>query len=160
MDITFSSLPPGGKSTHRKEDEIQQSLWAWLALVKADKGGLSLQDFAYMVPNGTYLGGGSPKARARYIAKLKSMGFRPGVSDIVLALPRHGYHGAYLELKKDPGSGWGLREEQAEWLQRMWSVGYWVSVCRGFEQACEDVHRYLEGLDPRDAVQKRLNIRA
>lgn len=158
MDIHFSNSQDIGKSIRPSEDKIQQALWKWLAYVKVGKG--SAQDHAYMVPNGTYLGGGSPKARARYMAKLKSMGFKVGVSDIVLAYPVAPYAGAYIELKKDAGQGWGLSQDQVDWLQSRWAVGYWVTVSRGLEQSCEDVQRYLNGLDPRDEVLKRLDIKA
>ena len=130
-------------------------VWEWLAYVKI--GPLSLQSFTYMVPNGTYLGNGSRAGKARYMAKLKSMGFKSGVSDLVIALPRGSYAGAYVELKRKKGGT--LRQEQKDFLCLMWAAGYYVTVSRGFDEACEDIQDFLNGKAPRTLVQKRLDIK-
>lgn len=156
MDIRFSNSQRTGKSIRPKEDKVQQALWQWLATIRVGDG--VAQDHCFAPPNGAYIGGGSLKARARHISKLKSMGFRTGVSDLVMAYPVEPYHGAYIELKRDPGEGWGLSDDQVAWLRSRWAVGYWVTVSRGLDQGMEDVRRYLKGLDPRDEVLKRLDI--
>lgn len=155
MDIHSSNSQPIGKSINPKEDEVQQDVWKWLAYIPV--GPLSLQSFTYMVPNGTYLGSGSRAGKARYIAKLKSMGFKSGVSDLVIALPRAHYSSAYIELKRKKGGT--LRPGQKDFLRLMWAAGHYVTISRGFDEACEDIQDYMNGKPPRSLVQKRLDIR-
>lgn len=108
-----------------------------------------------MVPNGTQLAGGRQR-RAQYMASLKAQGFRPGVSDIVIAYPTHNYHGAYIELKRDPAAYKGpkalataLRPEQRDWLERMDAVGYWTAVAYGVDDFKRLVESYMAGKSPR-----------
>jgi len=107
-----------------------------------------------MVPNGQYLNT-TPARAAAYISKLKAMGFRNGVSDIVIALPMHGYHGAYVEMKSGTGTA---TTDQKDWLRLMWRAGYWATVSKGFVQAKEDVELYLAGEKPRPAIFQLLDI--
>jgi hypothetical protein len=85
----------GGKKSPQSEAEVQKQCWAWLLGVAVQPhsskqwGGAVLQDFSYMVPNGTQLAGGRTR-RAQYMSSLKAQGFRPGVSDIVIAYPLWG----------------------------------------------------------------------
>ena len=46
--------------------------------------------------------GGSIKS-AREGAKFKRMGVRKGIPDLFLSIPAYGYHGFYIELKKQGG---------------------------------------------------------
>ncbi len=116
---------------------------------------MNLQDFSYMVPNGTQLAG-SRNRRAAYMASLKAQGFKVGVSDLYISYPAKGYHGAYIELKRDPGAYTGpkalrtaLRPEQRQWLELMGGVGYWTGVAYGFEDFQRHVKNYLAGISPR-----------
>jgi len=102
-----------------------------------------------MVPNGTELAG-SMAGRARYMASLKSQGFRTGVSDLVIAYPMHGYHGAYIELKRDRKAYGGpaaiasaIRNEQKTWLLLMREVNYWTAIAYGLDEFQESVRSYL-----------------
>lgn len=158
--ISFSSTGSGKKS-HPKEADVQKLCWDWLAYQKV--GSRSLQDYCYMVPNGTQLGG-SRKRRGQYMASLKAQGFRPGVSDIVIAYPTmdvdmggdiSGHHGAYIELKRDRESYGGpaavasaVRKEQLEWLRLMYTAGYFVYVAYGFDDFKRGVEIYLAGETP------------
>jgi hypothetical protein len=114
-----------------------------------------------MVPNGTQLAG-SRVHRAQYMASLKSQGFRPGVSDIVIAYPIWGqiagrciWPGAYIEMKRVREAYKGpaalkaaIRREQVEWLELMESVGYWTAVSYGAEDFKTLVSSYLKGESP------------
>lgn len=86
------------------------------------------------------------------MASLKAQGFRPGVSDLVIAFPVGDSHGAYIELKRDKDSYGGpaavasaIRKEQKGWLRLMESVGYWVGVAYGLEEFKSLVRSYLAG---------------
>ncbi len=108
-----------------------------------------------MVPNGTQLAGGRNR-RAMYMASLKAQGFRTGVSDLVIAVPSGGYHGAYIELKRDVRAYKGpaaikaaVRVEQKEWLVKMEEQGYWVAVAYGCEDFKSIMRSYMRGESPR-----------
>lgn len=157
----------GGKKSPQSEAEVQKQCWAWLGTrqcVPENVLSKPLQDFSYMVPNGTQLAGGRTR-RAQYMSSLKAQGFRPGVSDIVIAYPLWGtvaghciYAGAYIELKKDASSYGGpkaiksrrtaVRPEQRDWLELMSDAGYWASIAWGFEDFKLLVNSFLRGESP------------
>ncbi len=147
------------------ESEEQKAAWKWMATypvgghyTRADGTVVipTLQDYSYMVPNGTQLAG-SGQRRAIYMANLKAQGLRPGVSDLVIAYPIWGevsqrclYAGAYIEMKRVreayPGPAalkLAVREEQKEFLLLMKSVGYWVAIAYGAEEFKGLVKSYL-----------------
>lgn len=157
--VTISS---SYKRTGQKEAEIQKDCFWWLASIPA--GDDTLASFTYMVPNGTQLGG-SHRQRAVYMSSLKAQGFRSGVSDLVIAYPvrfpnsfNQCWHGAYIELKKEPSAYGGpkataarknaIRLEQRDWLKRMSSVGYFASVAWGLEDFKRLVGLFLAGEKP------------
>lgn len=155
--MTSLSFTNTGSKILPKEVDIQKACWEWLStVVLTDHKARRLQDYAYMVPNGTQLPGNA----VRYMASLKAQGFRPGVSDLVIAYPIWRdepsmggticYHGAYIELKRDKESYGGpaaiasaIRKEQKEWLLRMQEVGYWVAVAYGLDEFKSTVRSYL-----------------
>ena len=163
--ISFPS-PKTGLKKHPLEVEIQKACWAWLGSVVVPKipdGDSSdcIQDFSFMVPNGTQLGGGRTR-RAQYMASLKAQGLKPGVSDLVIAYPIWGktaghciYPGAYIEVKRDVGAYKGpaalksaVRPDQVTWAKLMKSVGYWVAIAYGTEHFKELVNSYLRHESP------------
>ena len=169
VTISFNSTKRG-KGKYPLEVDEQKACWAWLATVPSDDpSGRPLQNYAYMVPNGTQLAGARTR-RAMYMASLKAQGFRPGVSDIVIAYPTYfeGYHGmgggsdsgghfgAYIELKRDRRAYKGpaalksaLKPEQRDWLELMSSVGYWAAIAYGRNDFTTLVNSYLRGESPR-----------
>ena len=143
------------KDKHLLESAEQRIAWKWLAGVavhgRSRVDSMVLQDYAYMVPNGTNLAG-TGKRRGIQMANLKAQGLRTGVSDLVIAYPAHGYHGAYIEMKRVREAYNGpaaiksaVRPEQVKWLMRMASVGYWVAVAYGAEEFKDYVGMYLRG---------------
>ncbi len=167
--VTMTFETRSGKPKHLLEVAEQKLAWAWLGQRKIQCTKLTIQDYSYMVPNGTQLPGSGAR-RAIYMKSLKAQGFRPGVSDLVIAYPTHvcgaksivglgypttGYHGAYIEMKRVREAYSGpaavkaaIRPEQKEWLARMHSVGYWVAVAYGFEEFKSLVEKYLRGESP------------
>ncbi len=147
------------------ESEEQKAAWKWLGSVNIgtpERGRIrTLQDYSYMVPNGTQLAGAGQR-RAIYMANLKAQGLRPGVSDLVIAYPIWGaasgyclYPGAYIEMKRVreayPGPAalrLAVREEQKEFLMLMGSVGYWTAIAYGAEDFKGLVRSYLDHKTP------------
>jgi hypothetical protein len=87
----------------------------------------------YAVPNG---GDRHPIVAA----KMKAEGVRAGVPDYCLPVPRHGYHGLYVELKTPTGYP---SREQREWIAALREQGYRAEVCRGWAAAWDVIRDYL-----------------
>ena len=74
-------------------------------------------------------------------AKLKRIGLRKGVPDLCMPVPRMGFHGLYIELKKD--STKKASKEQKEWLFKLEQQGYAVSICFGANEAINLITAYM-----------------
>jgi VRR-NUC domain. len=130
-----------GLITKPLESDIQTAVFDLLKTFPVYTG-MTLWDFSYAVPNGTMFAG-TAEQRAKYMNALKKQGFKPGVSDIVIAFPLHGYHGAYIELKRDKRSP--IRDEQITWRARMKTAGYFAEIVVGQDEAFDAVRRYWSG---------------
>lgn len=73
-------------------------------------------------------------------ARMKAEGMRAGVSDLMLPVARHGFHGLFIEMKvgKNP-----LTVDQAKWLERVGEQGYMAVCCRGADAAMDTIKSYL-----------------
>lgn len=112
------------------EAQEQITLFSWAAV--QDIPELAL---LYHIPNG----GSRHKAEA---ARLRAEGVRAGVPDLCLPVPRGGFNGLYIELKRLRGGR--LSEQQRAWLDALGKQGYAVAVCKGWEDAAETILRYLD----------------
>lgn len=74
-------------------------------------------------------------------ARLKAMGVSAGFPDIEIPLPRNGFHGLYLELKKREGGK--LSPAQAGWLEYLNANGYHAVMASGFEEARNVILGYI-----------------
>lgn len=99
-----------------------------------------LTDYLFAIPNGQMLAGNAQQ-RARMMNAMKQRGFRNGVSDVMLALPRGRFHGAFIELKRDDKEH--PTDDQDKFLNIMADVGYWCCVARGLESAINCTTEYL-----------------
>lgn len=75
-------------------------------------------------------------------AKLKKEGVRRGVPDMFLALPRGGWHGLFIEMKRRRGGV--VSREQKEYIAALNAAGYRACVCRGCDEAFEAIRNYLK----------------
>lgn len=114
------------------ESVEQQSLFQWAAWQSNTYPELSLM---YHVPNG----GSRNKAEA---GRFKAEGVKAGVPDICLPVARGGYHGLYIELKRLKNSK--TSDEQKLWLDNLSKQGYFVAVCKGWENAAQTIIHYLK----------------
>lgn len=114
------------------EDNEQILLFKW---ARAQSGKYPELELLHHIPNGG-------KRDAREAARFKQMGVKAGVPDIFLPVPRGGYHGLYIEMKAPRGK---LSDNQRQWLERLSELGYAACVCFGFEQARDDILKYLGG---------------
>lgn len=76
-------------------------------------------------------------------ARFKAMGVKPGVPDLCLAVPRNGYHGLYIEMKRREGGK--LSADQKKWIDGLQENGYCVQRCDGCHEAEAVLEAYLRG---------------
>jgi hypothetical protein len=88
----------------------------------------------YHVPNGGYR---NPIEGAKF----KRMGVKAGVPDICLPIARQGYHGCYVEVKRQKGGV--LSDNQQHWLSELAKEGYYVFVANGADEFIEKIENYL-----------------
>lgn len=74
--------------------------------------------------------------------KLKAMGVKAGVPDLVIVVARGGFHGFYLELKRR--EGWKIEENQLEWRKTLLREGYWHEFAYGCDDAIRKIDHYLK----------------
>lgn len=79
--------------------------------------------------------------KPQYRAKLKLMGFRAGIPDVCLHLPRGEYHGLFIELKKAGGSPSG---DQKKLMKALAAQNYLCVVVNDFDTFCEIATYYIE----------------
>jgi hypothetical protein len=78
--------------------------------------------------------------------KLKRMGVSPGIPDLCIPIPSGGYHGLYIELKREKGGK--VSANQSDWLAFLTEKGYYAHVAKGFEEAKEMVLHYFSFTRP------------
>ena len=73
-------------------------------------------------------------------AKLKAEGVLPGVSDLILLLPRGKHHGLLIEMKTESGK---QSQAQRDWQRDMVHRGYKYMVIRSIDEFIDRVTDYL-----------------
>lgn len=127
--MTTAKLPPCPT-----ESIEQQQLMAWAALEAHKYPCLRL---LHAIPNGGKRG----KVTA---AIMQAEGVKRGVPDLFLPVPRGGYHGLYIEMKRQRGGQ--VSGHQVWWLNALREQGYRTAVCKGFEPARRVILDYLGGV--------------
>jgi len=121
------------KNGEISEASIQASILEWASIDPIIK---KYRRFIIHFPN-------EGKRTRWYGAHLNRLGMRRGVSDIFIAVPRHGFGGAWIELKSKNGK---LTDDQIKFIDDMKSQNYYTEVCRSFEEAQAKILAYLQGL--------------
>lgn len=111
------------------EHSEQVSLFRWWSLQYRDHPAL-----LFAIPNG-----GARNAVTG--ARMKAEGVMAGVPDILLAASRQGFHGLWIELKRQKGGK--VSEAQEGVIARLRRAGYRVEVCKGWTAAREAIENYL-----------------
>ncbi len=73
--------------------------------------------------------------------KFKRMGVKAGIPDLCIPLARKGYHGLYIELKRQRGGV--ISEAQQYWLSQLKKEGYDVYVAKGANDLISYVKNYM-----------------
>ena len=95
----------------------------------------------FAVPNGAHLSGGI-KSRARQMNSLKAEGLRSGILDLMIPIASNGYHGMFIEMKRQEGGK--VSEEQKAWIKLLNENGYRAVVCKGAKAAISEIEIYME----------------
>lgn len=113
------------------EAEEQSTVISWAMAMEYKHPELAL---LHHCPNG----GSRHRVEA---ARLKAQGVKAGVPDLCLPVPREGFHGLYIEMKRrEHGT---VSEHQKKWLKALHDQGYCVSVCHGADEAIRLIETYL-----------------
>ena len=70
----------------------------------------------------------------------KRQGVRAGALDLFLSVPRAGFSGLWIEMKRKGGR---VRPEQREFLSNMQALGYEGAVCHGADEARDVITAYM-----------------
>lgn len=84
-------------------------------------------------------GGKRPRGEA---GKLRALGTKPGVPDLMVFRPYRGWTGLAVELKSATGT---VSDNQQEWLSALKEDGYLTAVCRSLDEFQAVVMKFLEG---------------
>lgn len=125
---------PAKQAWQESEDSLQMKCAEFLKKLLS-RNGLP-QELFYHVPS-------EGIRKAQYRAKLKLMGFRAGISDVVLTLKRGEYSGLYCELKKAGGSP---SKEQKAFLTAVEEQGFLAVVINDLETFQNVLTHYVEEL--------------
>ena len=132
--MTFAQLVEHqrrNKTRKRPDDEehrIQCACVNWFRLQDPDHASA-----LFAVPNG----GRRDRVSG---AKLKAEGVLPGVSDLILLVPRDWCHGLLIEMKTAKGK---QSPAQKEWQHDMERRGYRYIVCHSFDEFREHIDDYM-----------------
>lgn len=125
------------------EDDLQISCFQWIELMRPAH---PILEWVIHVPNG----GKRPRGAA---GKLKAMGVKPGVLDVLLPLPYNGWSGLAIEMKVGSNK---TTEQQDDWLDVFEASGYYTAVCYTLETFMGHVNRFLSTACPRTSAQASL----
>ena len=113
------------------EEIEQEHVFLWASMEERAYPELAM---LYAIPNGG-------KRAIKTAVALKKQGVKRGVPDMCLPVPRGGFNGLYIELKRVKGGT--VSDEQREWIAALNTQGYKAIVCHGAEEAIEQIRGYL-----------------
>ena len=87
------------------------------------------------IPNGSY-------RKPLEAIRLKREGVKPGMTDLMLLMPRGGFHGLCIEMKRADGGV--VSPVQKKMHALLVEQGYMISVCAGSDQAYKALEDYLK----------------
>lgn len=131
-----------GREMIPTEAQEQETLFDWARIMEGRYPELAL---LHAIPNG----GSRHPVEAMH---LKAQGVKPGIPDIFLPVARHGYHGLYIEMKRQNGGR--VSVEQKKMLTALTEQGYRAVVCEGWEKAKDEIEAYLKTVGEKtDGIQ-------
>ena len=95
---------------------------------------LQISSLLHAIPNGG-------DRDVRVAKNLKREGVRKGIPDLCFPVPRNGYHGLYIEMKRRKGGR--VEKEQRYYIDMLRSLGYKAEICYGCDEAMQVFNEYL-----------------
>lgn len=86
------------------------------------------------IPNGSY-------RKPLEAIRLKREGVKPGAPDLVLLVPRGGFHGLCIEMKRADGGVVSVAQKKMHAL--LIEQGYMVKICSGAVEAYTALEQYV-----------------
>jgi hypothetical protein len=86
---------------------------------------------------------GTPRQQMIQAVNRKRMGYEKGTLDLFFAKARGGYHGLFIEMKKQNGVPSDISPEQNKMAIKLADEGYSVSICFGYENAVRMLDKYM-----------------
>ena len=120
-----------GISWQPTEEQEQAAVFEWTILMEKQFPELAL---LYHCPNGGY-------RNASEAVRFKKIGVKPGVPDLFLPVARGGWHGLFIEMKRQKGGR--LSDDQKAWIDALTEQRYMAVRADGAEQACDILYKYL-----------------
>ena len=114
------------------EHQMQCALIQWCSIANTAYPHI---DKIFAIPNGGQ----------RHVAtavKLKKEGVKKGIPDLFLPVPRHGYHGLFVELKY---GGNRPSPPQREFIEFAKNQHYATAVIYSVDQGIKTIQKYYEG---------------
>jgi hypothetical protein len=98
------------------------------------------KDCIMAIPNGQMLGG---RNKFALMNKLKKEGFKNGVSDLLIAVPKNGKCGLWVEMKDEGKTRCSVSDDQQDHLDLMIKMGYEGIWAAGSEIAIAAIKVYM-----------------
>ena len=92
------------------------------------------------IPNGQMLGG---RNKFALMKRLKREGFKNGVSDLLIAVPKNGKYGLWVEMKDQGKTQCSVSTEQQDHLDLMIKMGYEAIWAAGASIAIAAINTYM-----------------
>lgn len=113
------------------ENQEQAALFEWAGWMEKEMPELKL---LYSIPNGGY-------RLPQTAVMLQRTGVKSGVPDVCLPIPRKGFGGLYIEMKRVKGGA--VSANQEIWIRALTKAGNKAVVCKGWESARDEILHYL-----------------
>lgn len=115
------------------EEDDQIAVMEWLHVFRPDVFART-----WHTPNGG-------KRHIKVAAHLRAMGAKPGIPDLITLIPRNGFIGLALEMKRSDKTPCAVTKEQREWLDYFSSMGFRAEVAFGYQHAVNIYNDYFGG---------------
>ncbi len=137
-------ITPEQYALTNSETSHQIALFIWIASPETKEQYPHLYpdiNFLFAIPNGEF-------RNMATAVRLKAMGVKRGVLDLMLPVPRGPYHGLWVEMKRPKNNGkreGQLSNEQKDvWIPFLIKQGYAIAVCKTWQEAKDNLIGYLE----------------
>jgi hypothetical protein len=117
-----------------RRDEEHEHQSTFFDILRLNERTFPALAFVFAIPNAALR---SKKERVRVLQE----GLKAGAPDVCIPIPRHGFHGAWIENKSSIGK---VNPNQKAFLEFLTGAGYKTTVCRSVDEQIAFIEWYLE----------------